>query len=254
MLVDERRNSILLAVEEKGFVSLHDLADLVQASESTIRRDLEYLDASQQIRRTRGGAAYVGESITSFEERVSKASLEKQKIAEAAANLIDPGEAILLDGGTTTLVVARYLVNKPLQVVTNSLPIMNLLVNQPLIELMILGGYLYPKTGVALGPQATASLENIHVRRLIISVGGITQKGLFNSNALLVSTERAMLTSADEIMVVADSSKFGKSALVPLCELDMIDHMVVDSGITEEWIDVLKRANIELTIVDVHQK
>lgn len=252
MLVDERRNNILQAVEEKGFVSLHELAELVHASESTIRRDLEYLDSSQQIRRTRGGAAYVGDSMISFEDRASSASLEKQRIAEVAASLIEPGEAILLDGGTTTLEVARHLVNKPLQVVTNSLPIMNLLVNQPLIELMILGGYLYPKTGVALGPQATASLENIHVRRLVISVGGITRKGLFNSNALLVSTERAMLNAADEVMVVADSSKFDKSALVPLCDLEMVDRMVVDSGISAEWIEILERANIELTIVDVH--
>ena len=251
MLVDERRSSILQAVEEKGFVSLHELVSLVQASESTIRRDLDYLDSAQQIRRTRGGAAYVGESITSFEERTSAASLQKQKIAEAAANLIQPGEAILLDGGTTTLEVARYLANKELQVVTNSLPIMNLLVNQQQIELMILGGYLYPKTGVALGPQATASLQNIHVRRLVISVGGITRKGLFNSNALLVSTERAMLTAADEIMVVADSSKFGKSALAPLCELELVDQMVVDSGITPEWIEVIQSAGIDLTIVDV---
>ena len=110
MLVDERRNNILQAVEEKGFVSLHELAELVHASESTIRRDLEYLDSSQQIRRTRGGAAYVGDSMISFEDRASSASLEKQRIAEVAASLIEPGEAILLDGGTTTLEVARHLV------------------------------------------------------------------------------------------------------------------------------------------------
>jgi len=251
MLVDERRSSILRAVEERGFVSLHDLADLVSASESTVRRDLEYLDSAQQIRRTRGGAAYVGESITPFEERTSTASLQKQKIAEAAANLIEPGEAVLLDGGTTTLEVARHLCDRQLQVVTNSLPIMNLLVNQPQIELIIIGGYLYPKTGVALGPQASATLKNINVRRLIISVGGITQRGLFNSNALLVSTEKGMLAAADEVIVVADSSKLGRSALSHLCELDSVDRIVVDSGITPEWIEALQNAGVELTIVDV---
>lgn len=251
MLVDERRSSILRAVEDKGFVSLHDLAEIVRASESTVRRDLEFLDAAQQIRRTRGGAAHVGDSITPFEERTSTASLEKQKIAEAAANLINEGEAVLLDGGTTTLEVARHLCDKQLQVVTNSLPIMNLLVNQPQIELMIIGGYLYPKTGVALGPQASATLKNINVRRLVMSVGGITRKGLYNSNTLLVTTEKGMLEAADEVIVVADSGKLGRSALSHLCEIEAVDRMVVDSGITPEWIDFLQQAGIELTIVDV---
>jgi DeoR/GlpR family transcriptional regulator of sugar metabolism len=114
------------------------------------------------------------------------------------------------------LEVARQLIGKSLQVVTNSLPIVSLLVNQPNIELVMIGGYLYPKTGVALGPLAVATLENIHVRRLMMSVGGITEKGLFNSNALLVETERQMIEAAEEIVVVSDSSKLGHSAAAPV--------------------------------------
>ena len=248
MLLDERRNIILKLVEKQGFVSLSVLVDQVGASESTVRRDLDYLDGIGQIRRTRGGAAYVGESLTTFEDRRSDALPQKKRIAKAAAALIQPGEAILLDGGTTTLEVAKQLIGKSLLVVTNSLPIVNLLAGQPKIELMVIGGYLYPKTGVALGPMAVAALSNVHVRRLIMSVGGITEKGLFNRNDLLVTTERQMIEAAEEVVVVSDSKKLGHSALAHLCPLDVVDRLVVDSGITPQWRETIQQAGVELTV------
>ena len=185
MLVDERRTKLLKKIEEKGFVSIQQLVEELQASESTVRRDLEYLDeTSKQVRRTRGGAAYVGESITAFEVREDRALGQKQRIAQVVAGLIEPGEVVLMDGGTTTLEVARALVGKPLQVVTNSMPIVGLFVNQPNIELIVVGGYVYPKTGVALGDLAVAMLKNIHARRLVMSVGGITEAGLFKDSGI----------------------------------------------------------------------
>jgi DeoR family fructose operon transcriptional repressor len=249
MLVDQRRQQILEITEKSGFVALSDLVERVGASESTVRRDLDYLDGIGQIRRTRGGAAYVGDSITPFEVRGTRAKEQKQHIAAAAAALVEPGETVLLDGGTTTLEVAKHLVGKPLQVVTNSLPIINVLVSSPETELIVIGGFLYPKTGVNLGPIAVAALKSIHARRLFVSAGGITPAGLFNSNALLVETERQMIDSAEELIVVSDSSKLGHSALAHLCPLDVVDRLVVDEGITEEWKQIVQRAGIELTVV-----
>ena len=251
MLLDQRRGNILQAIEAQGFVSLGDLVEQIGASESTIRRDLDYLDGIGQIRRTRGGAAYVGDSLTSFDARTTQASAEKRRIAEAAAELIEFGETVLLDGGTTTYEVARRLAGKSLQVVTNSLPIATLLANQPGIEVVLIGGYVYPKTGVALGPLAVGALKQIHARRLVMSVGGITEKGLFNSNALLVETERQMIESAEEVVVVTDSSKLGHSALAHLCPLDVVDRVVVDSGITPDWKRTFQQANIETIVVEV---
>ena len=250
MLVDQRRNAILKTVENKGFVSIVDLVQDVGVSESTVRRDLEYLDRIGQVRRTRGGAAYVGESLAPFEERRSRALTQKEGIARAAAELVQPGEAVLLDGGTTTLEVARRLAGKSLQVVTNSLPIVGLLINQPQIELIVIGGYVYPTTGVALGPMAVAALKNIHVRRLFMSAGGITENGLYNSNALLVETERTMIDAADEVVLVSDSGKLGHSALAHLCALEVVDRFVVDAGITPAWRRIFEKANVELTIVE----
>lgn len=249
MLLDERRQSILKLVESQGFASLQQLVEQVGVSESTIRRDLEFLDGIHQIRRTRGGAAYVGESISDFEDRSGTALKQKQRIGRAVAGMIEPGEAVLLDGGTTTYELARQLNGKPLQVVTNSVPIINLLINKPNIELIAVGGYLYPKTGVALGPFAVEMLKHMHVRRLIMSVGGINEQGLFNSNALLVETERQMMQAAEEIVVVADSGKLGRSALTRLCPLEAVHKLVVDSGISSQWRKTIERAGVELVVV-----
>lgn len=251
MLVDERRAILLKKIEEKGFVSIQELVESLQTSESTVRRDLEYLDeTSKQVRRTRGGAAYIGESITEFEVRKDRAFGQKQRVAQVVANLIEPGEVVLMDGGTTTLEVARALVGKPLQVVTNSMPIVGLFVNQPNIELIVIGGYVYPKTGVALGDLAVSMLKNVHAKRLVMSVGGITESGLFNSNTLLVETERQMIAAADEVVVVTDSSKFGHRALAHLAPLTSVHRLVVDGGVSDEWREVIEKAGIKLTVVD----
>ena len=250
MLVDQRRSQILEIIEMKGFSALQDLVSEVGVSESTIRRDLENLDRNGQIRRTRGGAAYVGESLTDFDDRRHRARPQKQLVARTVAELIGSGETVLLDGGTTTLEVARQLQGKSLQVVTNSLPIVNVLLNQPKIELIQIGGFVYPKTGVALGALAVEAIGRIHARRLIMSVGGSTERGLFNSNALLVETERAMMDSAEEVIVVTDSGKLGHAALARLCPLEEIDHLVVDGGISHEWRDRIESLGVRLTVVE----
>lgn len=249
MLLDQRRRRILEAIEENGFISLHDLASRFPASESTLRRDLEYLDRIGQIRRTRGGAAYVGESLTAFEDRTVEAAPEKRRIATGVAELIQPHETILLDGGTTTYEVARALAGKSLQIVTNSLPIASLLVNRPEVELIFVGGYLYPKTGVALGTVAVAALSQIRVRRLVMSVGGLTEAGLFNTNSLLVETEQQMIEAAEEVIVASDSGKFGRPALAKIAPLAIADRVVTDGGITEQWRKVFEREEIEVTAV-----
>jgi len=248
MLVEQRRSKILQLTEEMGFVSLQQLTAAVGASESTVRRDLEQLDAQGHIHRTRGGAAYSGESLTDLSVRQSQASIEKQGIARQTAALISDGETVLLDGGTTTLEVARNLTGKALQVVTNSLPIASLLMNQTQIELIFIGGYVYPKTGVALGDQAVEALRNIYVSRLVMSAGGVTAEGLFNSNALLVDTERQMIRAAERVTLVADHSKFGQRALSHLCPLEEVDQVVSDERLSQEWQDALSERGIAVRL------
>jgi len=250
VLLDQRRVNILEFVELNGFVSYREVADAISVSESTVRRDLEHLESIGQVRRTRGGASYVGESLTGFDERRGLAAVEKQKVARAAANLIGTSETIILDGGTTTLEVARQLTGKSLRVVTNSLPIVQHLVGSSDTEVIFLGGYLYPKTGVALGELTVKALNQIKARRLIMSVGGITREGLFNTNSLLAETERQMIEAADEVIVVSDSSKLGASELAHICPLTHVDRIVVDNGMSTEWKSIFEDNGIESIIAE----
>ncbi len=248
MLVEERRQRVLDLVSQRGFVALTDLAQTIDVSESTLRRDLDYWHKQGVLRRTHGGAIFVGDAaaLPALEERSASQLDEKSAIARTAAARIQDGDTILLDGGTTTLEVARLLVGRSLQIVTNSLPIASLFAASRETDLVILGGYVYPKTGVALGPLTIRMMEDIHVHQLIMSCGGITSKGLFNSNLLLVETQRQMMRCADEVVVVADHTKIGRQALAFLCNLADIDTLIVDSQLNAAQRELLKQNDVRL--------
>jgi DeoR family transcriptional regulator, fructose operon transcriptional repressor len=249
VIVEERRQRVLDLLSDRGFMALGDLARETAASESTIRRDLDYFAEKGRLRRTHGGAVFVSEreSLPALEERQVRLD-EKQAVARAAARRIHDGDSVLLDGGTTTLEVAKFLVGRPLQIVTNSLPIANLFASSRETDLVILGGYVFPKTGVALGPLTVRMMDEIHVHQTLLSVGGVTAKGLFNSNLLLVETERAMMNCADEVVVVADHTKIGRQALAFLCGLEEVDTLIVDAGLPAEGRELLKDRGVRVLV------
>jgi len=248
LLVDERRNQLLEMIRTRGFASLPELAESLQVSESTVRRDLDHLEEVGTAKRTHGGVFYTGPSpkLPHFDERQPAQWDKKKAIAELAAGLIQDGDTILLDGGSTTYEVARLLVGRRLQIVTNSLPVANLFASNANHDLVIVGGYVYPRTGVALGPYANEMLARLNVRRTILSVSGVNERGFFNNNLLLVETERAMMQSADEVIVVADSTKFGQQSLAHLCPLDAVQRVVVDAELNANWRKKLSTAGVEL--------
>jgi DeoR/GlpR family transcriptional regulator of sugar metabolism len=250
LLVEERRNQLLEMVRRKGFASLPELADELEVSESTIRRDLDYLEDAGAARRTHGGVFYTGPAprLPHFDERQPAQWDKKKLIAHAAVGLIEDGDTVLLDGGSTTYEVARLLVGRPLQIVTNSLPVANLFASNSNHDLVLVGGYVYPRTGVALGPYANEMLAHLSVRRTIMSVAGINERGYFNSNLLLVETERAMIEAADEVIVVADSTKFGRQSLAHLCALGDVQHLVVDPETPAQWRDKAQAAGVTVHV------
>jgi DeoR/GlpR family transcriptional regulator of sugar metabolism len=249
VIVEERRQRVLDLLSDRGFMALGDLARETAASESTIRRDLDYFADKGLLKRTHGGAVFVSdrESLPALEERQVRLE-EKQAVAREAANRIHDGDSVLLDGGTTTLEVAKLLVGRRLQIVTNSLPIANLFASSRETDLVILGGYVFPKTGVALGPLTVRMMDEIHVHQTLLSVGGVTTKGLFNSNLLLVETERAMMNCADQVVVVADHTKIGRQSLAFLCGLEEVDTLIVDAGISAEGRELLKDRGVRLLV------
>lgn len=256
MAADERRKRIAENVARRGFASLAELAAELEASESTIRRDLEALDQAGSIRRTHGGAMAPSDaiSIPAFEDRSRVCPSEKRSIGAATARLIADGETVLLDGGTTTFEVARHLLGRSIQVVTNSLPIAHLLAGDRRVDLTMVGGYVYPRTGVAVGALAAQFLATVHARRLIMSVAGITERGFFNSNTLLVETELQMMRAVDEVVVVADHTKFGQQSLAFLCELGRVQRLVANAGLSEPHRRMIEQAGLELIVAPEESK
>jgi DeoR family fructose operon transcriptional repressor len=242
MLAETRRRLLVDLIARQGFATLDELVKAVGVSESTIRRDLEALDLAGSVKRTHGGAVYSGEvrAMPALEDRAGAAAAEKRAIGRTAASLVEDGESVLLDGGTTTLEVARALLGRPIQVVTNSLPIAQLLASSPTTDLILIGGYVYPRTGVALGPLAVATMKGVRVRKAILGAYGIVADGVYNSNVLLAETERQMMSCGQEVVIVADRTKFGRLALARLCGLDEVDRVVSDGGLDDQsraWLD-----------------
>jgi DeoR/GlpR family transcriptional regulator of sugar metabolism len=250
VLVEERRQRVLDLISTKGFIALADLARAINVSESTIRRDLDFWHDRGAVRRTHGGAIYIGDgsSLPPLEERQSSQLDEKRAIARSAVTRVRDGDTILLDGGTTTLEVARLLAGRALQIVTNSLPIAGLFASSRETDLVMLGGYVYPKTGVALGPLTVRMMEDLHVHQAIMGVSGITEKGLFNGNLLLVETERQMMRCADEVVVVADHTKIGRPALAFLCGPGDVDTLIVDAGLTAAQRELLAKTEARVVV------
>ena len=250
MIAEERRQRVLDLVSTKGFATLADLALEFQVSESTFRRDLEFWHQQGNLKRTHGGAIFVGDgsSFPALEERIDAQLEEKRAIARAAVARICDGDTVLLDGGTTTLEAARLLLGRSIQVVTNSLPIAALLAGSRETDLVLLGGYIYPKTGVALGPFTVRMMQDLHVHQTLLSVSGLTERGLFNSNLLLVETERAMMRCADEVVLLADHTKVGRPALAFLCEWSEIDLLVVDRKLEDRKKSMLAQTGARLLI------
>ena len=118
----------------------------------------------------------------------------------------------------------------------------------PSTDLVVIGGYVHSRTGVSLGPYANQMLADLNAHLAILSTAGINERGCYNSNLLLVEVERAMMAAADQVIVVADCTKFGRQSLARLCELKDVDAFVVDSGITEDWRSRIIAAGSKLMI------
>ncbi|MCY2998992.1 MAG: DeoR/GlpR family DNA-binding transcription regulator [Planctomycetota bacterium] len=251
-----RRARMLDVIRQQGFVSIPELRDSLEVSESTIRRDLESLEESGEARRTHGGVFYTG-SVTTVRQfqrgNPNDGAWDKKRaIALEAAKLVSDHDTVLLDGGSTTYELAKQLVGRPLQIVTNSLPVANLFSASDSVDLVILGGAIHNRTGVTHGPFTDQMLETINVQKAFLSVAGVNEKGFYNSNLLLVETERCMMRSADRTIIVADSTKFGRSSLARMLEWNQVDTLVVDEDLSTLWRDRIDELDTNLILAPLN--
>jgi len=249
--ISERREHALEIISQKGFVSLGELADALAVSDSTIRRDLEALEQGGGIRRTHGGAVCVAEPPASrlgFADREATAAAEKRAIAATVAASVEDNQVIILNGGTTCYQVAAATAGRRICVVTNSVPIASLLGGEIDTEVTLLGGYLYPRTGVALGAAAEEMLGALRADRVVMSCAAANPDGVFNVNEMMTAVERRMIAVADEVVLAVDHTKFGKRAIAHLCGWEDVDLLVTDAGVDAETTAWLKRRQVNVVV------
>ena len=251
--IGQRRSRITDLVTQRGYVSLSDLGKLLDISESTARRDLEALELNDVLTRTRGGAVcrhYSSAQRLELVDRETSMAGEKMAIGRLASRQITDQQLVIINGGTTCHALASALAGRRVSVVTNSLPIASLLSTDFLTEITLIGGYLYPRTGVALGAEAQGQVSSIRADLLVTGCGGISEGGVFNINQMMADMDKTMMDSADRVILLADSSKFGRSGLARVSGLEDIDTIITDSGLDEEWKEKLEALSIELLIAD----
>jgi DeoR/GlpR family transcriptional regulator of sugar metabolism len=265
MLIAERHTRLKELIARRGMCDLKSLSAELAVSHSTVRRDIEQLEQQGLVKQTHGGVIWVAEKSGggngnggaggasgarpyAFDQRMGYQLEAKRLIARAARELVQQGETILIDGGTTTFFLAEELLGRSLQLVTNSLPIANLFLNDDNVELILTGGLMYPRYGVLLGPGAESMLAGIHTKTLFLSVAGVHDGALYNQNLLLVQSERRMMEHAQQVVLLADATKFGQQALAQLGKLDEIDVVVTDGSLSDEHGAQVRAAGCELII------
>jgi DeoR/GlpR family transcriptional regulator of sugar metabolism len=253
MTPEERQQRIENHLQEVEFSSLEELAKVVDASISTVRRDVSILEAGGNIRRTHGGARLVNPRTDEFvfNARDTHQLTEKEAIGRACAELIQPRLSVILDAGTTCFHVARYLEAKKPQIITNSLPVANLFASAPAVEVVLSGGVIYPRLGVLVGPLAVESFSTMHADVAIMSAGGITADGLTNSHALLIDIQRAMMRAAQRVIFCLDHTKFGRKSISPLGGLDGIHAVVTDEQAPADLVQVLRNRGIMVVLARI---
>lgn len=245
MLIVERQQRLIEILRSRRAAQLEELAREVGVSPSTVRRDLEALEQRGVVERTHGGAVFKGEapgapaSTTNLAARMNDHVAQKQAIGTYAASLVQPHMTLLLDGGSTVIYAARQIVARPIQVVTTSLSIANHFKDDDQVELLLVGGSLYPRTEVTVGPITTGTLAELHADLLLYSLAGIYGDGAFNINLSMARVEQVMMRQATRSVMLMDSGKFGRQSLVRVCGLDEVDTIVTDDGVPASWREQL---------------
>lgn len=259
MHVTERDTIILNLLDERGFVSFRDLSAQLSASPATLRRDLERLESGQKLIRVRGGARSFASPEPSgmrlqgvpFHENVIRNWQEKEAIGKAAAELCRPGEAVIIDGGSTTLKMCPHLEPLGLQVLTNSLHIVGALLQQKNTRVSIPGGVVFREQNIVLDPFEDVVTRSYHASRIFIGSAAVARFGLMQSDIILVQAERKLLQQADEVVALVDSSKFQASAAHLLCDLSRVNTLITDDKIDDASVKMLEDAGINLIRVSV---
>ena len=250
----ERHRIILSSVQDRAVMTVVDLCNLTGASEATIRRDISALHMRQKVRRVRGGVEalnppqFVGLAGRTFAVNQTMRIREKQAIARAAVDLCEDGEPIIINGGTTTFQMVHPLANRRCQVFTNSFPIAEHLLKHSKNTVMVSGGAIYREQNIILSPFENDVTRNFYARRMFMGAQGVGPLGLMEADPLLIRAEEKLMGQADELVVLADSSKFSQRSSLVLCGLERINTLITDDRITDKAATMLDAADVKLIV------
>lgn len=248
----KRHELILQKLTEEKHLEVLDLCKLLDVSAVTIRKDLNLLEEKGLLFRTHGGASlenpYINEKAVFEKEKISVE--EKNGIAQAAAHLLDENDSIMIASGTTVQALAKFIKSKnKLTVITSSLYVVLHLINDKNINILQLGGYVRHSSASVIGAYTAHILENISCSKLFLGVDGIDlDYGLSTTNLEEAQLNQKMIASAQKIIVLADSSKFGKKGFARICDLEKIHEIITDKGISSETKLRLEEKGIKVTI------
>ena len=256
----QREKMISDLLERTGFISFQDLEKLIAASPATLRRDLERMAQQGRLQRLRGGAQRLdGRADASstasgllgvpFHENIGRNRLAKEAIGRAAADLCGPGEGIMIDGGSTTLQMCEHLAGLNLQVLTNSLHIVSVLLPQQGTRILLPAGAVFREQNIILSPAGEDSMPRFHAPKLFMGAASIGAQGVMQADPILVASERRLIERAEQVILLVDSSKFAGSSGAVVCGLDEVNIVITDSGVTDAQVEMLKRAGPKVIVV-----
>lgn len=249
----ERRNLIIQYLEEHGRVTVEDLAQKFDVTPMTIRRDLQYLEENNIAIRTFGGAVLKSNlnREISYKDKSTRHKEEKRKIAEYAVSIIKDGQIVLLDSGTTNMEIAKKLKDKRgLTIVTPDILLANYLMQSTDFKIFCTGGYVQNHIGACIGSKASDFLRGINVDIGFMGASSIDiKRGVTTPTIEKAEVKKQIIKSSKKVILVADSSKFGRTNFAKICMLDEFDLIITDDNIDKKILEELKslQINIKLT-------
>jgi DeoR family transcriptional regulator of aga operon len=253
MNIAHRHKIIINELEKEGYVTVLGLSKILDVSEVTIRKDLKELERRKLLIRNHGSASQLSSLITDrhIDEKEKVQVNQKMAIAEAANNLLEKNEWIIIASGTTLLAFAQKITIKdPITIITPSVKISLLLSYKPNIDIIQLGGSMRKSSASVVGPYAESLLGEMMCSKLFLGADGIDlEYGITTSNIAEAHLNKHMLKSAQEVIVLADSSKFGKRGFGKICNITQIHHIITDKGAPGSIIQVIREKGIKVTLV-----
>jgi DeoR/GlpR family transcriptional regulator of sugar metabolism len=253
LISHERRQSILDHLRRQPGLRVPELAQVLSVSEGTVRNDLNALEAEGRVTRVHGGAVLRSQNgfhNVSFHARSQEQTAEKRLIAQAAAELVEEGDSILLDASSTAYCLALAIQGRNrLRVVTNGLDVARLLAQNPTNTVILIGGVLSEDGSSVTGLLSQQIIRDLHTQKAFVSCSGFgLARGMTESLIEEAQLKRAALDSTRQVMALIDSSKLGREDLTPFARIEQISRLYTDSGITPEWAQAIQQAGISLTI------